>query len=360
MTGMTGELYQTLGVARGASAEEIKKAYRKLARQYHPDKNPGNEAAEERFKQVQQAYDVLSDPDKRQEYDDFGMRAPGAPGAGSSPVFGEGINFDVGDWFGGIFGRQGAQGHRGQGADIEVELAVSFDDSLRGLETQVPVTLPVACHACNGTGAKPGTAPRICPDCNGRGVQSDSQGLFAISTPCRRCRGEGTVITHPCESCRGLGRQQATRRYSVKVPPGVKDGTRIRLKGKGEPGYGGGPSGDLYIVTRVTPSTLYERRGLDLVLDVPVSYPEAVLGTSVQIPTPLGERVSLKVPAGSQDGKMLRLRGKGAPRLGKEGKGDLLARLKLAVPLKPSAAERKALKELQGLTGDPREGAFDD
>lgn len=345
------EPYETLGVARGATAEEVKKAYRKLARQYHPDKNPGDREAEERFKEVQQAYDVLSDPAKREEYDNSGQRP-----SRSGPIFAEG--FDTSDWFSGIFGQR-AETPRARGTDIEVELPLSFEDSLQGLETQVPVTVPVTCHVCQGTGAKPGTSPRICPDCNGRGIQSDSHGLFSISSPCPRCHGEGTIITHPCEACHGQGRQHVTRRITVKVPPGVKDGTRIRLKGRGEPGYGGGPSGDLYIVTRVSPSPIYERRGADLVLDVPVSYPEASLGASVKIPTPLGEQVSLKVPAGSNDGKLLRLRGKGAPTLGKEGQGDLLARVRLRVPSKPSAEERKLLEQLRELSDDPREGAFD-
>src|SRR5438874_949622 len=279
-------LYDTLGVKKGASADEIKKAYRKLAAKYHPDKNPGDTSAEETFKEVQNAYDVLSDAEKRKQYDAFGS----------------------------------ANGRRG---------------------------------------AEPGTSPVICPGCHGRGVVSESQGLFALSQPCPRCRGNGTVVEKPCRKCKGSGRERRTRRYTVKIPAGVRDGTRIRLKGKGEIGDAGGPAGDLFVVTRVEPSKRFERRGANLVIDVPVTYSEAALGATVEVPTPYGGRVSLKVPAGTQDGRQLRIRGHGAPKLDGSGNGDLIARLRVTVPKKLTKKEREALEELQKVShDDPREALF--
>src|SRR6266498_3907532 len=313
------DLYETLGVSKGASQDEIKKAYRKLARQHHPDNNPGDAAAEERFKEVQTAYDVLSDPEKRKQYDRFGA-ANGRPGPGGGFNFGEGFDFgdlgDLGDIFSGLFGGRGRQqqqrGRRGN--DLEVEVRLSFEDSLRGVETTIPVELETACRECGGSGAKPGTAPTLCPECQGRGVVSQSQGLFALSQPCPRCRG------------------------------------------KGEAGYGGAEAGDLYVVTRVAPSKTYTRRGDDLVVDVPVTYPEAALGAKVEVPTPDGP-VTVKVKPGTTDGTLLRVKGKGAPKLKGSGRGDLLARVKLSVPKKLTKREREAIEALQKAAPEnPREG----
>jgi molecular chaperone DnaJ len=358
------DLYETLGVARGAGQDEIKKAYRKLARQYHPDANPGDASAEERFKEVQSAYDVLSDPEKRKQYEAFGStngRGPGGPGPGAGFRFDtEGFDFaDLGDIFGGLFGGRGGpqREQRGQrGHDLEVEVRLSFEDSLHGIETTIPVELETACRECGGSGAKPGTAPRLCPECHGRGVKAESQGLFALSQPCPRCRGNGTVIEDPCPTCRGTGRERRTKRYTVTIPAGVKDGSKIRLRGKGEAGWGGAEAGDLYVVTRVTPSKVYTRRGDDLVVDVPVTYPEAALGATVSVPTPEGS-VTVKVKPGTEDGTLLRVKGKGAPKLKGSGKGDLLARVKLSVPKKLSKAEKEAVEALQKATKkNPREG----
>jgi molecular chaperone DnaJ len=363
------DLYGSLGVSKTASQDEIKKAYRKLARQYHPDKNPGDASAEERFKEIQTAYDVLSDPEKRKQYDSFGSPngRGGFPGGGNYNFAGDfnlGDLGDLGDIFGGFFGGRGSGGgrrreERGQrGADLEVEVNISFEDSLKGAEIQVPVELETACRECGGSGAKPGTSPIVCPECRGRGVKAESQGLFALSQPCPRCRGNGTVIEDPCQRCHGSGRERRTKRYKVKIPAGVRDGTRIKLRGKGEAGYGGAPAGDLHVVTRVAPSKLYERRGSDLVIDVPVTYAEAALGAEVEVPTPDGP-ISLKVPPGSEDGKLLRVRGRGAPKLKGSGRGDLLARVRVTVPKKLTKAEREALEALRKVSREnPRERLF--
>jgi molecular chaperone DnaJ len=334
-------LYDTLGVPKNASPAEIKKAYRKLAREHHPDQG-GDEA---RFKEIQGAYDVLSDPEKRKQYDQFGS----ANGRGG-PQFQEFDLGDLGDLFGGLFGGGGfgrsARRQPERGADLQAEVHVSFEDSLRGVQVPVRAEVETACHTCGGTGAEPGTAPVTCPQCGGRGVVSDSQGLFSLSHPCPRCRGNGTIIETPCTTCRGSGRERVQRTFQVKIPAGAKDGTRIRLKGRGEQGRNGGPAGDLFVIARVDDSPLYERRGADLIVDVPVGYADAALGASVQVPTPEGP-ISLKVPAGSQPGKLLKIKGRGAPKLKGGGKGDLLARLKLIVPEKVSKKERELLEELR-------------
>ncbi|HWJ33608.1 MAG TPA: molecular chaperone DnaJ [Gaiellaceae bacterium] len=340
---MAKSLYEVLGVSKNASQDELKKSYRKLVREVHPDRNPGNE---ERFKEVQGAYDVLSDPEKRKQYDRFGS-ADGQPGPGAGTTFDFG-DFDLGDIFGGLFNRGGnrQQPQRGQrGNDVEVEVRVSFEDALQGVQTTVPVQLELACHTCHGTGAAPGTAPTICPKCNGSGVVATSQGLFALQQPCPQCRGMGSIVTSPCPTCHGAGRERRTKRYTVKIPAGVKDGTRIKLKGKGEAGFGGAAAGDLYVITRVEPSKIYERRGDDLVVTVPVSFPTAALGGTVEAPTP-GGAVSLKIPAGTEDGKMLRIKGRGAPRLKGDGQGDVLARVRIEVPKKMNKKQRELLEEL--------------
>jgi molecular chaperone DnaJ len=348
-------LYDTLGVSKSASADEIKKAYRKLAREHHPDRNPGDAGAEEKFKEVQHAYDVLSDADKRKQYDRFGAQN-GRGGGGPGPQ-NFNVDFDIGDLgdiFGGIFGGRAQQrAQRRQplrGDDVEARVHLSFEDSLQGAEAKVPVELTVACRECGGTGAQPGTSPVICPECNGRGVKAESQGLFALSQPCPRCRGNGTVIEQPCTHCKGSGRERRIKTYTVKIKPGVKDGTRIRLKGKGEAGENGGPAGDLIVLVQVAKSDVYERRGDDLVVNAPVTYATAVLGGKVDIPTPEGA-VSLKIPAGSEDGKLIRIKGRGAPKIGGSGKGDVLARVRIQVPKRVNKKERDLLEQLDGLGG---------
>jgi molecular chaperone DnaJ len=360
--------YDTLGVPKGASQDEIKKAYRKLARQYHPDANPGDSSAEERFKQIGEAHDVLSDPEKRKQYDSFGQTfRPGSGGAQGFDFSGAGANFDLGDLFGGLFNRGGGarNGPSPQrGSDIEVQVELSFADALAGATVRVPVDKANTCPDCHGSGAAPGTSPTICPDCKGRGVISESQGFFALSHPCPRCGGGGTVIEHPCPNCRGAGRVRSTKTYQVRIPAGVRDGTRIKVAAKGEAAPRGGQPGDLYVVTKVGPSPLYTRRGNDLVIEVPVTFSEASMGSQVELPTPDGKTVKVKVPAGSTDGKLLRVKGRGAPKLKGGGNGDLLARLRIAVPSKLSKQEREALEKLQEIQrashGDPREQLFEE
>ena len=237
-------------------------------------------------------------------------------------------------------------------------MTVSFEDSLRGATVRVPVEKAVTCEVCRGTGAEPGTTPKVCPTCEGRGVVAQNQGFFALSQPCPTCHGNGTIVEHPCKACHGSGLQEKTQRYSVKIPAGVKDGTRIRIKGKGEAGRRGGQAGDLYVVVSVEPDQHFERRGDDLVLEVPVKLSEAALGTKVTVPTPGGGKVSLKVPAGSQDGRTLRVRGRGAPRI-KGGQGDLLVRLRIAVPEKLTKEQRELLEKLGKSLPDPRQAVFE-
>ena len=302
-------LYETLGVPKNASAEEIKKAYRKLAREHHPDASGGDET---RFKEIQGAYDVLSDPEKRQQYDAFGS----ANGRGRRPRLRrrrpQFTDFDLSDLFGGIFGGGGRRGPVPErGADVEAHTTLSFEDSLRGAEVRVPVELETAC-TCGGTGAEPGTAPTACPQCGGRGVVSDSQGLFSLSHPCPRCRGNGTVVEHPCTDVprrRPRADDQDLQRQDPARDQGSRQDPR-RGQGRGRPN--GGPAGDLLVVVHVEPSPLYTRRGDDLIVDVPVGYADAALGASLDVPTPEGP-ISLKVPAGSQP-KLLKVKGRGAPK----------------------------------------------
>jgi molecular chaperone DnaJ len=364
------DLYATLGVSRKASADEIKKAYRKLARVHHPDANPDDPKAEERFKDISHAYDVLSDADKRREYDQllaFGGRRPnGGPAGGAGGADAGGFG-DFADLFSSIFRGGGGGGGRGRatqepmarrGADVEVEVNLSFDQAMAGAQVPVSVETPVACPDCGGSGAKPGTSPRLCPDCKGRGVRGRDVGSFAFSEPCPRCGGNGTVVEQPCETCGGGGTQIGEQRIRVKIPPGVKDGTKIRLRGKGEAGVRGGPPGDLIVVTRVTPSTVYARQGDDLVLEVPVTFAEAALGAKVEIPTIDGP-ISLTVPAGSESGKSLRVRGKGAPRLSGGGRGDLIAKFRVEVPKDLTKTQREALQRFANLDRrNPRESLF--
>jgi molecular chaperone DnaJ len=355
------DLYKTLGVAKGASDEEIKKAYRKLARKYHPDRNPDDPQAEERFKEVQGAYDTLSDPEKRKAYDSGGGMFGGFGGApGGSPfAAGPGGGFDVGDIFSNLFGRGGGGRARPQqvrGRDLETEVSLSFEEAVNG--AQVSVTVPKAerCPTCHGNGAKPGTAPVTCPRCEGRGVDAQSQGFFSISQPCPQCGGQGQIIEDPCPTCGGSGLTQQTKRYKVNIPAGIKDGARIRLAGKGEAGQRGGPPGDLFVVTRVTPSPVFKR--LDdgnLEVTVPITVAEALRGATIEVPTLEGTK-KIKVGPGTRHGSLQRLRGEGAPKPRGKGRGDMRYRLEIEMPEKLTPEQEEAAAKLaEALNGsDPR------
>jgi molecular chaperone DnaJ len=357
------DLYKVLGVSKKASDEEIKKAYRKLARKYHPDRNPDDPQAEERFKEVQGAYDVLSDPEKRQQYDAGGMFG-GLGGRGPFPGGGQGGGFggfgpsDIGDLFGSLFGRGGgrAQPQQVRGRDLETEVSLSFDQAVNG--TQVAVAVPKAerCETCQGSGAKPGTAPVICPRCEGRGIDSQSQGFFSISQPCPQCGGAGQVIEDPCPTCGGSGLTQQTKRLKVNVPAGVRDGGRIRLAGKGEAGPRGGPPGDLYVVTRVQASPVFRRvDDGNLEVAVPITVAEALRGATIEVPTLDGTK-KIKVPAGTKHGSVQRLRGEGPPRPGGRGRADVRYRLEIEMPEELTEEQEAAVEQLAKALngGDPR------
>jgi molecular chaperone DnaJ len=356
------DYYKVLGVADTATAKEIKSAYRKLSRQYHPDTNPGDKAAEDRFKEISAAYDVIGDEAKRKEYDEARRMGPMAGG------FGPGGNFsfttddlgDLGDLFGNLFnrarggGRGTAREPRGagpqRGADLETELQLSFLGAVQGVTTTVNLTSDVACHTCHGSGAKPGTTPRPCPQCGGRGVLDENQGFFSFSQVCPNCGGAGSVVEEPCPTCRGTGAERRARQVKVRIPAGVSDGQRIRLKGRGAPGRHGGPNGDLYVVTRVEPHPLFGRKDDHLTINVPITFPEAALGADVKVPTLDGPPVTIKVPPGTRSGRTFRVKGRGVPR--PKGAGDLLVTVEVAVPAKLTSDERKAIEALAAATSE--------
>jgi molecular chaperone DnaJ len=355
------DLYEVLGVARDASQDDIKKAYRKLARKYHPDANPGDEKAEEQFKEISAAYGTLSDPEKRQAYDQFGAQG-GVQGQSFDPGafrdYAQNVGFDISDLLGDLFGRaRGGRASTGRaarpqrGPDLETSVNLSFEDALSGVQLKIPVERDVTCPTCTGSGAAPGTSPTVCPECDGRGVRSKNQGFFALSEPCPRCAGSGVVVEHPCPDCRGRGKQRKTVKYVVRIPAGIQDGKQLRLPGKGGDGSNGGPPGDLLVTVRVGSSPLFERRGDDLVVTVPISFAEAAMGAEIEVPTPNRGRVKVKVPPGSTPGKLLRVRGRGAPVPNADRQGDLLVRLDLVVPKKLTRAQRDALQKFAALDG---------
>lgn len=364
------DYYKVLGVSKDASSADIKKAFRKLARQLHPDHNPGDDAARERFKDVSEAYSVLSDEAKRKEYDDARSMFGGGAfrrGAGA----GGGMPFDLSDLignaqsraggfsdlFGSLFGDRGSRRSAPTGAggrDIEAEVSVEFGDAVRG--TVLPLTLraPGVCDTCGGNGAKPGTLPRVCPTCHGSGLTSSNQGAFSFSEPCRDCQGTGSVVDEKCPECAGTGGVTKSRALTVRLPSGVSDGQRIRIRGKGEPGNRGGQPGDLYVLVHVKPDSLFGRSGNDLTLTLPVTFAEAALGADLRVPT-LDGVVTVRVPAGTPSGRTLRVRGKGVPSRG--GAGDLLVTVDVVVPGELSERARKALAEFAAETpGAPRGG----
>jgi molecular chaperone DnaJ len=370
------DFYKELGVAKNATSAEIKKAYRKLARDLHPDKNPGNKRSEDKFKAVSEAYDVLSDDAKRKEYDEArNLMSSGAfrgfPGAGTGAGPGAGTGgFDVsdifrnaggaggfGDLFGGLFNRTGGQTNARpravRGADLETEVRIAFNDAVTGVTVPLGITERTTCPTCHGVGAKPGTSPRDCPVCKGTGLTTRNQGSFAFSEPCTNCHGTGSIIDDPCPTCHGERTVVHNRRLTTRIPAGVSDGQRIKLAGKGEPGPGGGPAGDLYVVVHVSGHELFGRSGDNLTLAVPVTFPELALGTTLTVPT-LTSAVSLRVPAGTTNGRKFRVKGAGVQR--KDAAGDLIVTVEISVPQRLSADAKSALEAFaKAQDADPRE-----
>ncbi|HEX4060586.1 MAG TPA: molecular chaperone DnaJ [Streptosporangiaceae bacterium] len=369
------DYYKTLGVSKNAPADEIKKSYRKLAKKYHPDANKGNASAEERFKEISEAYNVLSDEKRRKEYDEArslfgggGLRMPGGQGGQAG-----GYNFDLGDLFGGggsnttggklgdllggVFGgRGGTQARPRRGADLETETTLSFADSIDGSTVSLRLAGEGPCQTCRGTGAKAGTVPRVCPTCEGTGQASRNLGGFALSEPCRTCRGRGMVVDDPCDVCSGSGRAMSTRTIMARIPAGVADGQRIRLKGKGVPGERGGPAGDLYVKVHVTAHPVFGRSGDHLTVTVPVTFTEAALGAEIKVPSLRGVPLTVRIPAGTQNGKVLRLRGKGFRRSSDGVLGDVHVTVQVVVPAKLDDKAKAALEAYRDATAgdDPR------
>jgi molecular chaperone DnaJ len=378
------DYYKTLGVDKKATAEEIKKAYRKLARKYHPDTNPDDKNAEERFKEISQAHDVLGDPEKRKQYDtNSGAFAAGGGAGGPGSGFGGFGNFDfdassMGDILSNLFGGGSGPTHPGgargggrqrarpeRGADLEAQVSISFDQAVRGAQVPLQVPMQATCDTCHGTGAKPGTTPSVCPRCEGRGVETQGQGAFSISQPCSRCGGSGTIIENPCPTCHGSGAVRTVKRLRVNIPAGVRDGSRIRLPGKGEAGRRGGPPGDLYLITHVSESPVFRRKGEHFEVEVPITVPEALGGAEVKVPTLDGSK-TLRVKPGTPHGTVQRLRGEGPPKLnsggrsGAQSKGDIHYRFVIDVPGQLNDEQQKAVEAMsKAFNGnDPRAGLF--
>ena len=344
------DYYDILGVGREASDQEIKSAYRKMALKYHPDRNPDNPAAEDSFKEAAEAYSVLGDGQKRSTYDQFGHQGLSGVGAGGfdpsqftdfADIFGDFFGF--GDLFGGGGGRRRTQAHRG--ADLRYDLEIGFEDAVNGLNTEIKFPKLENCPRCSGRGAEPGSKPTTCATCGGRGQVRYQQGFFTVSRTCGACRGSGQTIANPCKQCRGEGRVRVERKLKANLPPGVDNGTRLRLSGEGEPGLNGGPPGDLYVVLRVQEHPIFEREDSHLHCTIPINVAQAALGAEIKVPTLEGEE-TLKLPAGVHHGAEVRLRGKGVPHVNGHGRGDLVVHVNLVVPAKLTKEQRKIFEQL--------------
>ncbi|PLX41546.1 MAG: molecular chaperone DnaJ [Hyphomicrobiales bacterium] len=348
--------YETLSVSRSASEAEIKSAFRTLAKEHHPDRNQGDKDAEQKFKEIAEAYEALKDPQKRAAYDQYGHAAfeNGGNGQGFAQDFGSSMSDIFEDLFGDFMGggRRGGQPHAERGSDLRYNLQISLEDAFQGKSATIEVPSSVGCQSCNGTGAREGTAPTACPTCHGRGKVRATQGFFTIERPCPTCHGSGQIISEPCEDCHGHGRVVSERTLNVNIPPGVEDGTRIRLAGEGEAGLRGGPPGDLYIFLSIEPHEFFQRDGADLFCSVPLSLVTATLGGSFEAPTIDGGRTRVKVPEGTQSGKQFRLRGKGMPVLRSKQVGDLFIQVGVEIPVHLSRKQKALLKEFEELSSD--------
>jgi molecular chaperone DnaJ len=350
------DYYEVLGVSRDADDQELKSAYRKLALKYHPDRNSGDKASEEKFKEASEAYQVLCDADKRAAYDRYGHAGVGGQGFGSGPFAG---GVDIGDIFGDLFGEMfsvGGGGQRGsrqqRGDDLRFDLAIDFEDAFFGAETEVRIRRMETCTVCKGRGSASGRGPSVCPQCQGRGQIRYQQGFFSVARTCGACAGTGSVIGDPCTTCRGETRVAKELKLTVKVPPGVEEGTRIRYAGEGDAGRSGGAKGDLYVVLSIRPHDFFERHGHDLHCIIPISFPQAALGAEFEIPGIDGP-VNVKIPEGTQSGRELRIRGRGVPYLNEKGHGDLIVKVLVQIPRKLNRAQRELVTKLsESLTGD--------
>lgn len=350
------DYYQILGVSRDAGNAELKSAYRKLALQHHPDRNAGDPEAAEKFKEASEAYAVLSDPEKRARYDQYGHAgvSAGGGGRGGFAGFDPSIFADFSDLFGGLFSFAGAGASEGQavGSDVVYRMEISLKDACFGVEAPLVISRLEPCDTCEGSGAEKGSGPRTCPVCAGRGRQRFSQGFLTVTRPCANCGGEGRVLDKPCQDCQGEGRRRGTRRLEIRVPAGVETGSRLRLQREGDAGRNGAPSGDLYVVLTVAPNEVFGREGDDLVLQLDLPFPTLVLGGEVTVPT-LGEAEKVTIPPGTRAGSELRLRGQGMGRLGRRGRGDLIVRAGVLVPDSPSSEEKDLLKRYAEIVGAP-------
>ena len=352
---MKRDYYEVLGVSRDVNEDDLKKAYRKLALKYHPDKNPGDHSAEERFKELSEAYQVLCDAERRARYDRFGHAAfEQGGGFDFGAGFGAGFEDILGDLFGDFFGTGRARGGRGRprrGADLQYRLDITFEEAARGCEKTVSIPRMAACSMCGGRGTKTGTAPKTCPQCRGTGQIRFQQGFFSIAKTCGHCNGQGTTIPNPCPACEGGGVERTTHTLSIKIPAGVDSGSRLKLRGEGESGGTGGTSGDLYVLLQVEEHPLFTREGTDVICDVPVSFVQASLGTEIEVPT-LDGRAKIKVPAGTQSGQSFRIKGRGVVDLNGYGRGDQLVRIVVETPRTLSARQRQLLEEFARLSGE--------
>jgi len=362
------DYYEVLGLSKDASSEAVKKAYRKLALKYHPDKNQGDKDAEEKFKEVSEAYEVLSDPKKRAAYDQYGHAGMQGAFSGGGFSWSDFTHFNefgdifenLGDFFSsfgidtdflGGYGRSGERGNPGRGANLQYELTINFEEAVSGVEKTIQVPRYEPCEDCKGSGAKPGTKQETCPACGGRGQVLASSGFFSIARTCDRCRGEGRVIKTPCVKCSGQGRVTITRKIKVKVPAGIYTGNRLRIQGEGEAGIRGGGLGDLFVYIKVRLHPIFKREGYDVICEIPLSFPKAVFGSEIDVPTLTG-KVKMKVPEGTQSGKVFRLKGKGIPRLDGYGKGDQYVRVYIETPVNLNKKQKETLKEFADTCGD--------